>query len=156
MVECTLFEPEANDDADQPPAPPCATWSDVTFMQWMTMHLRSRTNTATRIHVDGQFAKRSSTAVYSQYDLNKFHSTHIAGRSPSSHRQTLPFYGKIDGNCRSSMKGFLNYIISYGECIENDTAATAVVCLKSRHSEESPYELGPTWGAHETFECGTW
>lgn len=155
-MDCNSVEPDAEGDADEPQLARCNTWSDVTFMEWMALHVgRPAPNTA-RVHLDGDFARKDFEKIHSKEYQERFHRAHVGGRPPSAHRQTLQFYSSIPTIRRPDMRSFLNYVISYGDCITDNAVAMVLACLESRHNKESLKGEGPTWGAHETFECGTW
>lgn len=145
--------PVAQNNTDPPPRPRCATWADVTFLQRTTFHQAVRPTNSPRAFLDLDF----DPILLSDLETKrKFKETCIAGRAPSPHRQGLPFYATITLKCRDDMKGFLNYIISYGNVISDGVMPKIPACLKSRHKNELLSQFGPTWGSHETFKCGTW
>lgn len=155
MTSFNPKEPAVGNNGNPAPPPRCASWSDITFLQWMTLH-GAQTFPGSRVCLDGDFAPGGTSTVFSEWAKTRFRHSHIAGRSPSPLRQTLPFYAAIDYHCRPHMRDFLNYIISYGGAVSDKTVSTILPCLGSRHWKYDLRLFGPTWGSHETFECGTW
>ena len=115
------------------------------------MHAKNKTwgNTARGVHLDLEFPKPHHT----HGDASMFDEGCVAGRMPSKHRKPLSYYCQVNGEDRAYMKQNLNYIISYGTSISDETLSVIMRCLESG---KTAHGTAPVWGAHETFEMGSW
>lgn len=140
------------------PRPQCEEWSDVTFQQWTAMHIADkRTSTRPEVHLDARFPP-AATLVGSTHigNVHMFDRGVVAGRGPSELRMGLDFYRQMDAQVRLQGRKFLNYIISYGDCVKDETLAVILRCLSSGDNSKAHHGKAPVFGAHETFKMGSW